>query len=172
MLILVFIINLATLNCHDSKDAILALEHGIQTAQPWGIGGRKIYFHIASPKEIHVHLTVLLYNYTFLKIFFEITVYVVAKTQRSDHQMKINVIERISNRKYTYTKGHKNNLLILECDWMKHFILKNEITITLIKKKGGWKFQLWMLFVFKLNILPKWREYPMTYFIKQKTLRT
>jgi hypothetical protein len=97
MLILVFIINLATLNCHDSKDAILALEHGIQTAQPWGIGGRKIYFHIASPKEIHVHLTVLLYNYTFLKIFFEITVYVVAKTQRSDHQMKINVIERISN---------------------------------------------------------------------------
>ena len=40
----------------------------------------------------------------------------VAKTQRSDHQMKINVIERISNRKYTYTEGHTNNLLILECD--------------------------------------------------------
>ena len=71
---------MATLNCHDSKDAILALEDGIQTAQPWGIGGRIIYFHKASPKEIHVHLTVLLYNYTFLKIFFEITVYVVAKT--------------------------------------------------------------------------------------------
>ena len=32
--ILVFRINLATLNCHDSKDAILALEGGIQTAQP------------------------------------------------------------------------------------------------------------------------------------------
>jgi hypothetical protein len=31
---LVFIINLATLNYHDSKDAILALEDGIQTAQP------------------------------------------------------------------------------------------------------------------------------------------
>jgi hypothetical protein len=26
--------NLATLYCHDSKDAILALEDGIQTAQP------------------------------------------------------------------------------------------------------------------------------------------
>ena len=51
--------------------------------------------------------------------------------------MKINVIETISNRKYTYTKGQKNNLLILECDWMKHFILKNEITITRIKKEGG-----------------------------------
>jgi hypothetical protein len=62
----VFIINLATLNYHDSKDAILALEDGIQTAQPWGIGGRIIYFHKASPKEIHVDLTVLLYNHTFL----------------------------------------------------------------------------------------------------------
>ena len=35
---------------------------------------------------------------------------------------------------------------------MKHFILKNEIIITLIiKKGGGWKLQLSMLFVFKLK---------------------
>ena len=137
MLILVLIINLATLYCHDSKDAILALEDGIHTAQPWGISGRIIDFHKASPKKFMFTLQFYYIIILFLKIFFEITVYVVAKTQRSDHQMKINVIERISNRKYTYTKGHKNNLLILECDWMKHFILKNEITITRIKKEGG-----------------------------------
>jgi hypothetical protein len=40
------------------------------------------------------------------------------------------------------------------------------------KKGGGWNFQLRLLFVFKLNILPIWREYPMTYFTKHKTLRT
>ena len=41
-----------------------------------------------------------------------------------------------------------------------------------LKKWGGWKFQLRLLFVFKLNILPIWREYPMTYFTKHKTLRS
>ena len=54
MYILVFRINLATSYCHDSKDAILALEDGTQTAQPWTIDGQIINFHKVSPKEIKV----------------------------------------------------------------------------------------------------------------------
>ena len=120
--ILVSRINLATLYCHDAKDAILALEDGIQTAQPWGIDGRIMISINHHQKKFMFTLQFYYIIILFLKIFLEITVYMVDKIQRSDHQMKINVIERISNRKYT--KGHRNNLLILECDWMKHFILK------------------------------------------------
>ena len=57
---------------------------------------------------------------------------------------------------------------------MKHFILKNEIIITLIiKKRGGgenYNFQCYLFL--NSNILHIWREYPMTYFTKQKTLGT
>ena len=52
MFILVFRINLATIYCHDSKDATLTLEDGIQTAKPWATDRRIIDFHKALLKEI------------------------------------------------------------------------------------------------------------------------
>jgi hypothetical protein len=45
----VFRINLATLYCHDSSDAVLALQDDTQTAQ--AIDGRKTDFHKASPNK-------------------------------------------------------------------------------------------------------------------------
>jgi len=83
MFILVFRINLATLYCHDSKDAILALKDGIQTAQPYAIDGRITYFHKASPKEIRLKEPCSPNSFIYIIILLEITFYVVAKTQRS-----------------------------------------------------------------------------------------
>ena len=51
---------------------------------------------------------------------------------------------------------------------MKHFGLKNEIIITLIIKMGDENYNFECYLFLNSNILPIWREYPMTYFTKQK----
>jgi len=77
---------MTALYCHDSNDVILALDDGIKTAQPWPIDGRIIDFNKATPKEIWLtepcSTTSFMIIILYLKIIFEITVYVV-KTQRS-----------------------------------------------------------------------------------------
>ena len=68
MFILVFRINLASLYCHDSKDAILALEDGIQTAQPWAIDGWIIDFHKHHQKKYDWFDWFIVFNATFSNI--------------------------------------------------------------------------------------------------------
>ena len=86
MSILVFIINLETLYCHNSNDATLALENGTETAQSWETDGGITDLHKASPHETWLKEPCSQFYYIFilfLKVIFEIIVYVVANTQRS-----------------------------------------------------------------------------------------